>query len=241
MDLNMPSSCVVSLPRETCNQPTNLQEQLPETALNAMNQALAKPIGQYTLNDWPIVAARPRHRKTRWQHSEWRLLHRGKNSSVAQLKARTCRPNCCLILFTLNSPCTSMCLAENGPYNILSMTSDAFLDIDSNYKAFVFQRIFCNDTWPVVTRQELLEAWHQLHDVPLLRCAAKTGLPGLRCDGPRKQPLPGWEDIDSGAGPGIACGSFCHWPLSLPTCFWLAEYKRNTSQPGTKLQSRTPF
>nr|XP_048688606.1 uncharacterized protein LOC125627980 [Caretta caretta]XP_048688607.1 uncharacterized protein LOC125627981 isoform X1 [Caretta caretta]XP_048688608.1 uncharacterized protein LOC125627981 isoform X2 [Caretta caretta] len=161
---------VVSLPRETCNQPTNLQEQLPETALNAMNQALAKPDGQYTLNDWPIVAARPRHRKTRWQHSEWRLLHRGKNSSVAQLKARTCRPNCCLILFTLNSPCTSMCLAENGPYNILSMTSDAFLDIDSNYKAFVFQRIFCNDTWPVVSRQELLEAWHQLHDVPLLRC-----------------------------------------------------------------------
>ncbi|CAM4617334.1 unnamed protein product, partial [Lepidochelys kempii] len=171
---------VVSLPRETCNQPTNLQEQLPETALNAMNQALAKPIGQYTLNDWPIVAARPRHRKTRWQHSEWRLLHRGKNSSVAQLKARTCRPNCCLILFTLNSPCTSMCLVENGPYNILSMTSDAFLDIDSNYKAFVFQRIFCNDTWPVVTRQELLEAWHQLHDVPLLRCENRTARTALR-------------------------------------------------------------
>ncbi|CAM5173161.1 unnamed protein product [Eretmochelys imbricata] len=161
---------VVSLPHEKCNKPINLQEQLPERVLNATNQALTKPGGQYTPNNESIVAARPLHRKTRWQHSEWRLLHGGQNSSVAQLKARTCRPNCCLILFTLNSPCTSVCLAENRPYNILSMTSDAFLDINSNYKAFVFQRIFCNDTWPVVTRQELLEAWHRLHNVPLLRC-----------------------------------------------------------------------
>ncbi|EMP28663.1 Matrix metalloproteinase-9 [Chelonia mydas] len=161
---------VVSLPRDTCNQPTSLQEQLPEEVLTAMNQALARQGGQYTPNDGPIVAARPRHRKTRWQHSEWRLLHGEENSWVAQLKARTCRPTCCLILFTLNSPCTSMCLVVNGSFNMLGTTRAAFSDIDNNYQAFVFQRIFVNDTWPMVTRQELLDTWHRLHNVPLLRC-----------------------------------------------------------------------
>ncbi|TFJ97460.1 antigen-presenting glycoprotein CD1d-like [Platysternon megacephalum] len=162
---------VVSLPHEKCNQPTNLEEQLPEEALNDMNQALARQGTPYIPDDWPIVAARPRRRKTHWQHSEWRLLNGGQNSLVAQLKTRTCTPNCCLILFTRYSPCMRMCLAENGPYNILGMTSDAFSDINNNYKAFVFQRIFeDDDTEPEVTRQDLLQAWHRLRDVPLLRC-----------------------------------------------------------------------
>ncbi|CAM5130712.1 unnamed protein product [Natator depressus] len=160
---------VVSLPRETCNQPTSLQEQPPQEVLTAMNQALARQGRPYTPNDGPIVAAWPRRGRTHWQHSEWRLLHGDENSSVAQLKARTCRPNCCLILFTLSLPCTSMCLAC-GSFNMLGTTRAAFSDIDNNYQAFVFQRIFVNDTWPMVTRQELLDAWHRLHNVPLLRC-----------------------------------------------------------------------
>ncbi|XP_043357161.1 uncharacterized protein LOC122457243 [Dermochelys coriacea] len=161
---------VVSLPHETCNQPTNLQEQLPEEALNAMNGALARQRRPYTRNDGPIVVARLRHQRTHWQHSECRLLFGGQNSWVAQLKARTCRPNCCLILFTLNSPCTSMCLVVNGPFNILGMTRAAFSDIDNNYQAFVFESIFVNDSWPMVTPQELRDAWHRVHDVPLQCC-----------------------------------------------------------------------
>nr|XP_032648875.1 uncharacterized protein LOC116832306 [Chelonoidis abingdonii] len=161
---------IVSLPREKCNQPNNLQEQLPEAVLSAMNQALSRQGVPYAPDDSPIIAARPRRRGAHWQHSEWRLLHGGQNSLVAKLKARTCRLNCCLILFTFNSPCTSMCLLVNGPYNIIGMTRDAFLDIDNNYKAFVFQRIFHNDTLPPMTRQNLLDAWHRLPAVPLLRC-----------------------------------------------------------------------
>ncbi|XP_053865946.1 uncharacterized protein LOC128826605 [Malaclemys terrapin pileata] len=161
---------VVSLRREKCDQPTNLQEQLPKEALNDMNKALTKQGSQYIPNNWPIVAARPKSQRTHWEHSERRLLNGGQNSLVAQLKARTCTPNCCLILFTFNSPCTSMCLVENGPYNILSMTSNTFSDVNNNYKAFVFQRIYANDTRPVVTRHELLQAWHRLPNVSLLRC-----------------------------------------------------------------------
>ncbi|TFJ97454.1 tapasin-related protein-like [Platysternon megacephalum] len=117
-----------------------------------------------------ILAARPLNVSGKYtEHSEWRLLS-GPNSHVAQLKARTCRPKCCLILFTLNLPCTNVCLAKNGPFNIMQMTSDAFSDIAKKYKAFVFQRIFVNDTWPVVTRKELLQAWHRLHNVTLLCC-----------------------------------------------------------------------
>ncbi|CAM4617325.1 unnamed protein product [Lepidochelys kempii] len=84
--------------------------------------------------------------------------------------ARTYGQNSCLILFTFNSPCSTKCLLEAGRSNIVGMTSAAFSAIDNNYKAFVFQKIFDYDLRPVVTRQDLLEAWHRLRDVPLLRC-----------------------------------------------------------------------
>ncbi|XP_039374515.1 uncharacterized protein LOC120394320 [Mauremys reevesii] len=145
----------------------NLATYLPKRQLKEMRATIRPFDGLYSGN---IVAARPLNVRGKYmEHSEWRLLS-GPNSLVAQLKARTCKLNCCLILFTLNSPCTKVCLAQKGPFNIMQMTSNAFSDIAKDYKAFVFQRIFRNDTQSVVTRKELLEAWHRLHNVPLLRC-----------------------------------------------------------------------
>ncbi|KAM9113606.1 uncharacterized protein ACDP82_020251 [Pangshura tecta] len=149
----------------------NVATYLPKHQLKERRAMIHPFDGLYNPPSENIVAARPLNVRGKYmEHSKWRLLQGGKNSLVAQLKARTCTLNCCLILFTLNSPCTKVCLAENGPYNIMQMTSDAFSDITENYKAFVFQRIFHNDMQSVVTCKKLLEAWHRLRNVPLLRC-----------------------------------------------------------------------
>ncbi|XP_065427435.1 uncharacterized protein LOC101945709 isoform X3 [Chrysemys picta bellii] len=161
----------VSLPNATCRKPQNIKKYLPRTQLADMRKKIRPFGGLYNSSSGNIVAARPLNVSQKdTQHSEWRLLQGGQNSLVAQLTARTYRRDSCLILFTLSSPCSTKCLRENGSSNIVQMTSDAFSAINKEYKAFVFQRIFDYDMKPEVTRKDLLDAWHRLHDVPLLRC-----------------------------------------------------------------------
>ncbi|CAM4617316.1 unnamed protein product, partial [Lepidochelys olivacea] len=171
--INNQYAFAVSLPRATCRKPKNIDRYLNRTQLGEMKDII-RPFGAlYNPPRGNIVAARPKEVTTQsrkfTEHSEWRLLS-GPNSLVAQLMARTYGQNSCLILFTFNSPCSTKCLREAGRSNIVDMTSAAFSAIDNNYKAFVFQKIFDYDLRPVVTRQDLLEAWHRLRDVPLLRC-----------------------------------------------------------------------
>ncbi|XP_053865945.1 uncharacterized protein LOC128826602 isoform X2 [Malaclemys terrapin pileata] len=163
----------VSLPHATCTDPQDVATYLPMTELNSMRTTINQSNALYNPPSGNIVAARPKEVNTTkgnyTEHSEWRLLS-GPNSLVAQLTARTYRRDSCLILFTLNSPCSTKCLNKTGQFNIMGMTSAAFSAINKNYKAFVFQKIFHYDMKPEVTRKDLLEAWHRLRNVPLLRC-----------------------------------------------------------------------
>ncbi|CAM4702801.1 unnamed protein product, partial [Caretta caretta] len=171
--VNSQYAFAVSLPHATCRKPQNIERYLPRTQLGDMKDII-RPFGAlYNPPSGNIVAARPREviipTGKYTEHSEWRLLS-GRKSLVAQLMHRTYGQNSCLILFTFNSPCSTKCLRKAGRSNIVQMTSAAFLAIDNNYKAFVFQKIFSYDLRPVVTRQDLLQAWHRLRHVPLLRC-----------------------------------------------------------------------
>ncbi|CAM5123203.1 unnamed protein product, partial [Natator depressus] len=171
--VNSQYAFAVSLPRATCRKPKNIDRYLNRTQLGEMKDIILPFGALYNPPRGNIVAARPKDVNITTgkytEHSEWRLLY-GSNSLVAQLKARTYGNNSCLILFTFNLPCSTKCLRGAGCSNIVGMTSAAFSAIDNNYKAFVFQKIFDYDLRPVVTRQDLLEAWHRLCDVPLLRC-----------------------------------------------------------------------
>ncbi|TFJ97455.1 hypothetical protein DR999_PMT20706 [Platysternon megacephalum] len=171
--VNKQYAFAASLPHDTCNNPQNVSTYLPMTQLKVMRETIRSFGALYNPPRGHIVAARPKEVITPsgkyTEHSEWRLLS-GQNSLVAQLTARTYRRDSCLILFTFNSPCSTKCLAEAGRSNIVGMTSNAFFAMDNNYKAFVFQSIFSYDMKPEVTRQALLDAWHRLCNVPLLRC-----------------------------------------------------------------------
>ncbi|KAG6922809.1 hypothetical protein G0U57_000970 [Chelydra serpentina] len=171
--VNKQYAFAATLPHATCNNPQDVATYLPIRQLADMRNKI-RPFGAlYNPPSGNIVAARPREVITPsgkyTEHSEWRLLS-GSNSLVAQLTARTYGRNSCLIFFTFNSPCSTKCLREAGRSNIVGMTSAAFSPINNNFKAFVFQKIFDYDLKPVVTRQALLDAWHRLRDVPLLRC-----------------------------------------------------------------------
>nr|XP_025045396.1 uncharacterized protein LOC102461190 [Pelodiscus sinensis]XP_025045397.1 uncharacterized protein LOC102461190 [Pelodiscus sinensis] len=172
--VNKQYAFAAALPHGTCSNPQDVSTYLPRDQLADMRQKIRQFGDLYNPPRGNIVAARPKNVVTPkgnyTEHSEWRLLHGDQNSLVAQLKARTYGQNSCLILFTFNSPCSAKCLREAGRANIVQMTSDAFRSLDSNYKAFVFQQIFNYDLKPEVTRQALLQAWHRLRDVPLLRC-----------------------------------------------------------------------
>ncbi|CAM5123200.1 unnamed protein product, partial [Natator depressus] len=188
--VNSQYAFAVSLPRATCRKPKNIDKYLNRTQLGEMKDIILPFGALYNPPRGNIVAARPKDVNITTgkytEHSEWRLLS-GPNSLVAQLKARTYGNNSCLILFTFNSPCSTKCLREAGCSNIVGMTSAAFSAIDSNYKAFVFQKIFHHDLRPVVTRQNLLEAWHRLCDVPLLRCD-NNGCQDCAATDPRNNP-----------------------------------------------------
>ncbi|CAM2110271.1 unnamed protein product [Caretta caretta] len=171
--VNKQYAFAATLPHATCSDPQDVATYLPMTQLADMRKTIGLFGALYNPPSGNIVAARPKEVTTQsrkfTEHSEWRLLS-GPNSLVAQLMARTYGQNSCLILFTFNSPCSTKCLREAGRSNIVQMTSAAFSAIDNNYKAFVFQKIFSYDLRPVVTRQDLLQAWHRLRHVPLLRC-----------------------------------------------------------------------
>ncbi|XP_030401000.1 uncharacterized protein LOC115641765 [Gopherus evgoodei] len=171
--VNKQYAFATALPHGTCSNPQDVASYLPMAQLAAMRMKIGPFGALYNPSNGNIVAARPKAvitpRGNYTEHSEWRLLS-GPNSLVAQLTARTYGQNSCLILFTFNSPCSTKCLHEAGPFNIVNMTSAAFLAINNNFKAFVFQKIFDYDMKPKVTRQALLDAWHRLRDVPLLRC-----------------------------------------------------------------------
>ncbi|CAM5173145.1 unnamed protein product [Eretmochelys imbricata] len=171
--VNKQYAFAATLPHATCSDPQDVATYLPMTQLADMRKTIGLFGALYNPPSGNIVAARPKEVTTQsrkyTEHSEWRLLS-GPNSLVAQLMHRTYGQNSCLILFTFNSPCSTKCLREAGRSSIVQMTSAAFLAIDNNYKAFVFQKIFSYDLRPVVTRQDLLQAWHRLRHVPLLRC-----------------------------------------------------------------------
>ncbi|KAH1181149.1 hypothetical protein KIL84_002083 [Mauremys mutica] len=189
--VNKQYAFAVSLPHATCRNPQNIERYLPRTQLGDMKDVILRFGALYNPDRGNIVAARPRDvmtpRGKYTEHSEWRLLQGGQNSHVAQLTARTYGQNSCLILFTFNSPCSTKCLREAGRSNIVNMTSAAFLAINNNYKAFVFQKIFDYDMKPEVTRKDLLDAWHRLRDVLLLRCD-NNGCQDCAATSPRNNP-----------------------------------------------------
>ncbi|XP_039374509.1 uncharacterized protein LOC120394318 [Mauremys reevesii] len=173
--VNKQYAFATALPHATCSNPQDVATYLPMAQLADMRRKIGPFGALYNPPNGNIVAARPKTvitpRGNYTEHSEWRLLS-GPNSLVAQLTARTYGQNSCLILFTFNSPCSSKCLREAGRSNIVNMTSAAFLAINNNFKAFVFQKIFDYDMKPEVTRQALLQAWHRCATCPC--CAATT-------------------------------------------------------------------
>nr|XP_025038730.1 uncharacterized protein LOC106731753 [Pelodiscus sinensis] len=172
--VNKQYAFAATLPHGTCRNPQDVSTYLPRDKLAEMRRSIRQFGDLYNPPDGNIVAARPKNvatlNRNYTEHSEWRLLHGDQNSLVAQLKNRTFGQNSCLILFSFNSPCSTKCLRQAGRDNIVQMTSDAFRPLDNNYKAFVFQQIFDYDLKNGVTCQGLLDAWHRLRNVPLLRC-----------------------------------------------------------------------
>ncbi|XP_043390819.1 uncharacterized protein LOC122463702 [Chelonia mydas] len=162
-------SFAVSLSRTYCDNPSGLKQELRKNELMRLWAAINRKGGLYDPKEGHIVAAQVNPLDRGAEHSEWRLLWGQQQSPVQKLLARTYNSSSCLIFFTLNSPCVTTCLQENGPYNILKMVSDTFLNISNDYKAFVFQKIYWRD-WENEMPQSLLDAWHQLKNVPLLRC-----------------------------------------------------------------------
>ncbi|CAM5130770.1 unnamed protein product [Natator depressus] len=140
----------VSLEKATCENPSGLEQVLPRNKLQDMQAAIKQEGGLQDPDKGNIVAA--------WM----------KNSPVQKLLVRTYNERSCLIFFTIHSPCAGTCQLVKRPRNILQMVSDTFRPIDNNYKAFVFRQIYRQDR--DLGPKSLLEAWHRLPNVPLLRC-----------------------------------------------------------------------
>ncbi|XP_023968108.2 uncharacterized protein LOC112060693 [Chrysemys picta bellii] len=161
----------VSLEKASCENPSGLEQMLPRNKLWEMQAAINAEGSLYDPDEGPIVAAWMKHLGRGGEHAEWRLLQGDQNSPVQKLLARPYNERSCLIFFTVRSPCAGTCLLVKRPHNILQMVSDTFRPIDHNYKAFVFRQIYRQDR--DLDPQSLLEAWHRLPDVPLLRCDTK--------------------------------------------------------------------
>ncbi|CAM5173574.1 unnamed protein product, partial [Eretmochelys imbricata] len=140
----------VSLEKATCENPSGLEQVLPRNKLRDMQAAIKQEGGLQDPDKGNIVAART------------------KNSPIQKLLVRTYNERSCLIFFTIHSPCAGTCQLVKRPHNILQMVSDTFRPIDHNYKAFVFRQIYRQDR--DLGPKSLLEAWHRLPNVPLLRC-----------------------------------------------------------------------
>ncbi|CAM5123224.1 unnamed protein product [Natator depressus] len=166
-------SFAVSLNRTYCDNPSDLRPELREDELTSMWAAINQKDSLYDPEEGHIVAAQVTSQGGSAEHTERSLLWGHRQSPVGKLLARTYNSSSCLIFFTLNSPCVGTCLQEYGPYNILQMVRDTFLNISENYKAFVFQQIFWVD-WEHEKRRSLLRAWHRLDNVPLLLCDNKS-------------------------------------------------------------------
>nr|XP_023968110.1 uncharacterized protein LOC112060694 [Chrysemys picta bellii] len=161
----------ISLEKASCENPSGLEQMLRRNKLQDMQAAINAEGSLYDPDEGPIVAARMKHLGRGGEHTEWRLLQGDQNSPVQKLLARPYNERSCLIFFTVRSPCAGTCLLVKRPHNILQMVSDTFRPIDHNYKAFVFRQIYWQDR--DLDPQSLLEAWHRLPDVPLLRCDTK--------------------------------------------------------------------
>ncbi|XP_044845118.1 uncharacterized protein LOC123350550 [Mauremys mutica] len=158
----------VSLQKASCENPAGLEQVLRRNKLRDMLAAINPEGVLYDPDEGPIVAARMQRLGRAGEHAEWRLLQGDRKSPVQKLLARTYNERSCLIFFTILSPCAGTCLLVKRSHNILRMVSDTFRPIDHNYKAFVFRQIYRQDR--DLDPQSLLEAWHRLPDVPLLRC-----------------------------------------------------------------------
>ncbi|XP_034645245.1 uncharacterized protein LOC117887112 [Trachemys scripta elegans] len=161
----------VSLEKASCENPSGLEQVQPRNKLWEMQAAINPEDSLYDPDEGPIVAARMKRLGMTGQHAEWHLLQGDQNSPVQKLLAWPYNERSCLIFFTVRSPCAGTCLLVKRPHNILQMVSDTFRPIDHNYKAFVFRQIYRQDR--DLDPQSLLEAWHRLPDVPLLRCDTK--------------------------------------------------------------------
>ncbi|XP_043357155.1 uncharacterized protein LOC119847442 [Dermochelys coriacea] len=148
----------VSLEKATCENPSDLEQVLPRNKLWDMQAAINQEDNLDDPDEGHIVA--PRMKKQGDQ-----------NSPVQKLLVRTYNERSCLIFFTIHLPCAGTCLLGKRPHNILWLVSDTFRPIDHNYKAFVFRQIYRQDR--DLDPKSLLEAWHRLPDVPLLRCDTK--------------------------------------------------------------------
>ncbi|CAM4688630.1 unnamed protein product [Lepidochelys olivacea] len=147
-----------------CILPAKLIRQLPKDQLQNMQKAINNPGGLCKPGQGNIPAAAVNGLPSgAGEHAEWRWLQGSWKSPVRKLLAWTYNTSC-LIFFTLDSPCAGRCLRKNRPHSIVDMVSDTFRPLGSNSKAFVFRQI----DQEAVTPQSLLEAWHQLHYVPLL-------------------------------------------------------------------------
>ncbi|XP_030400588.1 uncharacterized protein LOC115641522 [Gopherus evgoodei] len=175
----------VSLQKASCENPSGLEQVLPRNKLQDMQAAINPEGVLYDPDEGPIVAARMKRLGRAGEHAEWRLLQGDWNSPVQKLLARTYNERSCLIFFTIRLPCTGTCLLVKRSHNILRMVSDTFHLIDHNYKAFIFRQIYRQDR--DLDSQSLLEAWHRLPDVPLLRCDT-NGCKDCRGNDPKTDP-----------------------------------------------------
>ncbi|XP_074927360.1 uncharacterized protein LOC142047558 [Chelonoidis abingdonii] len=182
----------VSLEKASCENPSGLEQVLRRNKLRDMQAAINREGVLYDPDEGPIVAARMKRLSGAGEHAEWRLLQGDQNSPVQKLLARTYNKRSCLIFFTIRSPCTGTCLLVKRPHNILQMVSDTFHPIDHNYKAFIFRQIYHQDR--DLDPQGLLEAWHRLPDVPLLRCDTK-GCRDCRGNDPNSNPSACLDEI----------------------------------------------
>ncbi|XP_039366891.1 uncharacterized protein LOC120388865 [Mauremys reevesii] len=213
----------VSLQKASCENPSGLEQVLRRNKLRDMQAAINPEGVLYDPDEGPIVAARMQRLGRAGEHAELRLLQGDRNSPVQKLLARTYNERSCLIFFTVRSPCAGTCLLVKRPHNILQMVSDTFRPIDHNYKAFIFRQIYRQDR--DLDPQSLLEAWHQLPNVPLLRCDT-NGCRDCRGNDPKTDPNTCLDEIramrqplhPSGRGQKEEQGAEgrCGRPRSLP-------------------------
>ncbi|KAG6922903.1 hypothetical protein G0U57_000600, partial [Chelydra serpentina] len=156
--LDVEYAFAISLEKASCENTSGLEQVLPRNKLLKMQAAINPEDSLDDPDEGHVAAAR----------MERHLLQGDQNSPVQKVLAWTYNERSCLIFFTVRSPCMGPCLLGKRPHNILRLVSDTFRPIDPNYKAFVFRQIYQQHRG--LDPKPLLEAWHRLPNVPLLRC-----------------------------------------------------------------------